>query len=441
MDWTKTVTPFRLKSAESQTRSEFERDQDRIIFSNAFKKLNDKTQVFPIPKNYFVHSRMTHSMEASSVGRSMGQLAAATITNLQPNLLLQHPNFIKDIGEIVKTAALAHDIGNPPFGHSGEDAISHFYRENSNLLSELSEKEKADLTNFEGNAQGFRLLSNLDNGLQLSANTLAVYTKYPRESIVNNYKKSDYQSRVDQKKYGAFQSEIKILDKIMNHFQLSKLSIESSAYSRHPLSYFVEAADDFCYLIPDLEDSIRLKILDLKDIEDYLFNIINHENINIDNCYLNKLANTGEKVGYLRAKAIQSLIIQTTKYFLTNISDITSGNFNNSLTTGIPSAKILNEIRELSINRIYNYKPVLEIEAAGFEVLGGLLETIIDSYLEKHNLKRQKIQELLPPKLILKEDSLYMKLMKINDFISGMTDNYAISLYRKVKGISLPEIY
>ncbi len=441
MDWTKTVTPFRLKSAESQTRSEFERDQDRIIFSNAFKKLNDKTQVFPIPKNYFVHSRMTHSMEASSVGRSMGQLAAATITNLQPNLLLQHPNFIKDIGEIVKTAALAHDIGNPPFGHSGEDAISHFYRENSNLLSELSEKEKADLTNYEGNAQGFRLLSNLDNGLQLSANTLAVYTKYPRESIVNNYKKSDYQYRVDQKKYGAFQSEIKILDRIMNHFQLSKLSIESSAYSRHPLSYFVEAADDFCYLIPDLEDSIRLKILDLKDIEDYLFNIINHENINIDNCYLNKLANTGEKVGYLRAKAIQSLIIQTTKYFLTNISDITSGNFNNSLTTGIPSAKILNEIRELSINRIYNYKPVLEIEAAGFEVLGGLLETIIDSYLEKHNLKRQKIQELLPPKLILKEDSLYMKLMKINDFISGMTDNYAISLYRKVKGISLPEIY
>ena len=441
MDWTKTVTPFRLKSAESQTRSEFERDQDRIIFSNAFKKLNDKTQVFPIPKNYFVHSRMTHSMEASSVGRSMGQLAAATITNLQPNLLLQHPNFIKDIGEIVKTAALAHDIGNPPFGHSGEDAISHFYRENSNLLSQLSEKEKADLTNYEGNAQGFRLLSNLDNGLQLSANTLAVYTKYPRESIVNNYKKSDYQYRVDQKKYGAFQSEIKILDRIMNHFQLSKLSIESSAYSRHPLSYFVEAADDFCYLIPDLEDSIRLKILDLKDIEDYLFNIINHENINIDNCYLNKLANTGEKVGYLRAKAIQSLIIQTTKYFLTNISDITSGNFNNSLTTGIPSAKILNEIRELSINRIYNYKPVLEIEAAGFEVLGGLLETIIDSYLEKHNLKRQKIQELLPPKLILKEDSLYMKLMKINDFISGMTDNYAISLYRKVKGISLPEIY
>lgn len=440
MDWLKAVTPYRIEGNKEQSRTEFERDQDRIIFSIAFKKLNDKTQVFPIPENQIVHSRMTHSLETSSVGRSIGQQVAEIISQQQPELLKNNPGFVKEIGEIVKTAALTHDIGNPPFGHSGEDAISHFYDENQSLLMGLTEAQKKDMLEFEGNAQGFRLLSNTDNGLKVTANVLTAFTKYPRESIVN-YNDNAGSKRIDQKKYGTFQSEKSIMAKITSHFNLDSLSKDSIATIRHPLAYIVEAADDFCYLIMDLEDSVKLRIVSYDEVKDFFFEIIRNGDVELNECYLNSLTDVEQKIGYLRAKSIQSLIGQSTKYFIENLDNITEGKLITPLSKNIKSGKILKDIQNLSINRIYNYHPVLEIEAAGFEVLSGLLEIITDALLQKENPRRKKIIELLPCNMINTDDTQYEKLLKINDYVSGMTDNYAISFYRKVKGISLPRVY
>ena len=440
MDWLKTVEPYRIEGKKERTRTEFERDQDRIIFSDAFKKLNDKTQVFPIPENQIVHSRMTHSLESSSVGRSIGQLVAEIITKRNPEILKENVGFIHEIGEIVKTAALTHDIGNPPFGHSGEEAISQFYSENQSLLKDFGKSQKQDLLNFEGNAQGFRLLSNSDNGLKVSANILVAFTKYPREGFVNYNNESD-RSRVDQKKFGAFQPEKDIMQKVMKHFELNSLSNKSVSFVRHPLAFIVEAADDFCYLIMDMEDSIKLRIISYHEIKDYFFQIIKDGNIKFDKSYLNSLKEIDKKVGYLRAKTIQSLIKQTTEFFIDNLDNLVNGKMTSSLSKNIKSGKILDEIVKMSIKRIYNFRPVLEIEAAGFEVLGGLLNIIIDALLESLNPRRKKIIQLLPNNIIEVNDNQYEKLMKINDYVSGMTDNFAISMYRKLKGISLPRVY
>ncbi|MBN2280547.1 MAG: dNTP triphosphohydrolase [Candidatus Marinimicrobia bacterium] len=440
MDWLKIARPYRIEGKISNTRTEFERDQDRIIFSLAFKKLNDKTQVFPIPENQIVHSRMTHSLESSSVGRSIGQQIAEEIALRNPEIMSENPNFAKEIGEMVKTAALTHDIGNPPFGHSGEDAISHFYRENQSLLSGLSKAEKQDLLKFEGNAQGFRLLTNINNGLKVTANILAAFTKYPRESIVKFDEDTDSQ-RIDQKKYGAFQAEKNILKTVFDYFELKSLSRDNIAYLRHPLAYIVEAADDFCYLIMDMEDSVKLRIMPFADVKEFLISIIRDGNLDYDECYLKNLENEDEKVGYLRAKTIQSLIRQTKVYFLDNLGSVVSGDIKTPLSKRIQSAETLQCITDISVERIYNYRPVLEIEAAGFEVLGGLLEIITDAVLEPLNPKREKIIQLLPGIVSHKEGSQYDKLMRINDYVSGMTDNFAIAMYRKLKGISLPRVY
>ncbi len=440
MDWLKTAEPYRLAGKIGKTRTEFERDQDRIIFSLAFKKLNDKTQVFPIPENQIIHSRMTHSLEASSVGRSIGQQVAEAIAVSHPEILDSNPGFTKDIGEIVKTAALTHDIGNPPFGHSGEDAISHFYRENQGLLSGLTVAQQEDLLRFEGNAQGFRLLSNIDNGLKVCANILVAFTKYPRESIVT-YTDESNRNRIDQKKYSAFQSERHLLKKIVEYFDLPSLSSGSVATIRHPLAYIVEAADDFCYLIMDMEDSVKLRIMSYEEVKDFFVSIIKAGEEEYDRNYLECLGSEDEKVGYLRAKTIQSLIKQTTEFFITHLEAITAGEVLSPLSKNIESADVLNCIKRVSAKRIYNYRPVIEIEAAGFEVLGGLLEIITDAVLEKLNSRRKKVIQLLPSNIITPESDQYDKLMRINDYVSGMTDNFAISMYRKLKGISLPRVY
>jgi len=440
MDWLKIAEPYRIEGKISNTRTEFERDQDRIIFSIAFKKLNDKTQVFPIPENQIVHSRMTHSLETSSVGRSIGQQVAEEIADKHPEILEANPSFAKEIGEIVKTAALTHDIGNPPFGHSGEDAISQFYIENQSLLSGLTDAEKQDLLKFEGNAQGFRLLTNINNGLKVTSNILVSFTKYPRESIV--YFDNEFDNkRIDQKKFGAFQSEKEILRSVTDYFDLRPLSNKSVSSIRHPLAYIVEAADDFCYLIMDMEDSVKLRIMPFEEVQDLLIAIIQDGDLEYDECYLKNLQSEDEKVGYLRAKTIQSLIKQTKEYFIGNLDSIINGEITTSLSKRIKSAETLKCITNISVKRIYNYRPVLEIEAAGFEVLGGLLEIITDAVLEQENPRRKKIIELLPGNILIPNGSQYEKLMRINDYVSGMTDNFAIAMYRKLKGISLPRVY
>lgn len=443
MDWNCIIEPKFFKDRETKGRNDFERDYDRVIFSSPFRRLNDKTQVFPIPKNYFVHNRFTHSIETSCVGRSLGHNAAQRIAELRS--IEKEDKFIADIGDIVKTACLAHDIGNPPFGHSGEDAISSFFEQGrgKEILKKLTPKEKQDLLSFEGNAQGFRLLSRRGNGLQLTYNVLAAFIKYPKESGVTFYIDKTSRDRKDQKKYGFFQAEKDIFLQVAAHFGMHLLTRRNDkAYSRFPLAYLVEAADDICYLIMDLEDAVRLNILPLDSVKSILLEIIRENQqdfqLQIDN---GGDDNTGMSI--LRAASIHSLVMQCTDVFIAHLEEIEQGSFTSSLTNSISSRPMLDQLELIAKTKIYNYKPVLEIESAGFEVINGLMD-ILFGIIEKPDTKfNYQLTKLFPPHLFNchYNDLRQEHILNITDYISGMTDNYAIDLYRKIKGVSLPEVY
>lgn len=455
MNWEKLLCKERLylpAQDESQSgRSRFQRDFDRIVFSSAFRRLQDKTQVFPLPENDFVHTRLTHSLEVSCVGRSLGNAVGIQLIQRHPEIAGKYTSF--DFGEITAAACLAHDIGNPPFGHSGEDAISEYFITGAGkfLLSQINcGKKQKDLTSFEGNAQGFRILTKLQNptvegGIQLTFATLASFVKYPKESIVTF---SDEEGKLLHKeklykKHGFFQAEKEIFLLIADKCGLLKnnQAQDSVCYTRHPLAFLVEAADDICYRIMDLEDGYRLGLIPFSETEELMMNIIDKTRLkNYDKREKN------DKIGYLRANAIGKAIDQTASVFLDKEADILAGNFNSGLLSHIPAADALREIKEISKEKIYAFKPVIEREAAGFEALGGLLDYFIQAVNDKKEnsiSKRSKaILQLLPSQFLGEdgnpEDDLYERILKITDFVSGMTDSYAISLYRKIKGISLP---
>lgn len=455
MNWEKALCKDRLylpAHNEAQNgRSRFQRDFDRIVFSSAFRRLQDKTQVFPLPENDFVHTRLTHSLEVSCVGRSLGNAVGIQLIQRHPEIAGAYSSF--DFGEITAAACLAHDIGNPPFGHSGEDAISEYFITGGGkeLLAKFDcDKKRKDLTSFEGNAQGFRILTKLQNptvqgGIQLTFATLASFVKYPKESIVTflDKDKGCLHNEKFYKKHGFFQAEKEIFLLIAEKCGLLKnaQTDNSICYSRHPIAFLVEAADDICYRIMDLEDGYRLGLISFKETEELMMNIIDKTSLkNYDKREKN------DKIGYLRANAIGRAIDQTASVFLDNENEILNGNYNSSLLSEIQAAKALYEIKEISKEKIYAFKPVIEREAAGFEALGGLLDYFIRAVNDKKEnsaSKRSKaILQLLPSQFLGEdgnpEDDLYERILKITDFVSGMTDSYAISLYRKIKGISLP---
>lgn len=452
MDWNKLLSSKRLGEEKntlqnhSDGRSEFQRDFDRVVFSSAFRRLQDKTQVFPLPENDFVHNRLTHSLEVSCVGHSLGNLVGEKVLSRNKNIQNEITKF--HFGEIVAAACLAHDIGNPPFGHSGESAISEYFRRGNGKTFEgdLSTKQWNDLTNFEGNAQGFRILTRLQNpnikgGLHLTAAMLAAFTKYPRESISTNdvipEKTKIY------KKFGFFQSESDIFIEIADVVGLNKYSLDSNIlwYIRHPLAFLVEAADDICYRIMDLEDGFKLGLLSFKDTESLLMPLIQKKDLNNY-----ELRDKNDKIGYLRAKVISSLVNQLSEIFLDEEHNILSGKFVTDLISQLPTIRYLEIIEEISITRIYSYERVVEREAAGYEVLGGLLDSFINSVNEsaqnKISPKSATLLKLLPDQFGGRggrpELDLYSRLLSVIDFVSGMTDSFAVSLFRKIKGISLP---
>ncbi|WP_370567354.1 dGTP triphosphohydrolase [Echinicola sp. 20G] len=429
----------KTEAIPDQYRSEFERDYDRIIFSAPFRNLQDKTQVFPLPELDFVHTRLTHSLEVSSVGRSLGKSAGEFLLQKYPQLSEKGIGS-SDIGAIVAAAALTHDIGNPPFGHSGEDAISDFFKFHpcgKIWKDHLQEEEWADMTSFEGNAQGFRMLLEKDNGLQLSFATLAAFTKYPRPALIAQRDKA----RRSQKKYGFFS------DQIPHYKRLAELlgipSSGKNTWFRHPLAFLVEAADDICYSIIDLEDGCTLGLVQLEAVVDLLARIIG-ERFNEEK--LNSLKSKSQKLAILRAMAIGRLVDETVAAFQKHEEEMLTGDFDQALTDIIPSAPVLEEISQLSVQKIYRSQPVLEKEAAGFQVLEGLLEVFSKALFNKYfdaaqfSGKDKSILRLLPEEFQLDKEVLmpYLLLRNLIDFISGMTDKYALSLYRKVKGISLP---
>jgi len=421
-------------------RSEFEIDYDRIIFSAPFRNLQDKTQVFPLPEQAFVHTRLTHSLEVSSVGRSLGKAAGEFLLEKYP--ALQKSGITSyEIGAVVAAAALTHDIGNPPFGHAGEEAISDFFRLHPAgrcWESHLRSEQWADLCNFEGNAQGFRMLVSKQFGLKLTYATLAAFTKYPRPSYIPH---RDI-ARRSQKKYGFFINQLNDFEQLGAFLGLEKSSPD--CWLRHPLAFLVEAADDICYSIIDLEDGCTLGLVGFEETVNLLAPILK------DKFNPKKMEGrtASQNLGALRALAIGQLIHESVEVFAKYEESMCKGNFDKALTDIIPSAKALQKITEVSVQKIYRSKVVLEKEAAGFQVLEGLLSIFSQALYhqfyspDQFSGKDKSILRLLPEDFPLKgwgaEVNPYQMLRTLVDFISGMTDKYALNLYRRVNGISFP---
>lgn len=441
MNWNALLSTQRLgqKAIDvANYRSAFEQDYDRIIFSHPFRRLQDKTQVHPLPEHDFVHTRLTHSLEVSSVGRSLGKKVGETIIQRHAGLAENFSAF--DFGAITAAASLAHDLGNPPFGHAGEDALSDFFVHHAtgqDFRSHVNEAEWEDLKKFEGNAQGFRILNKNQYGLKLTYATLGAFTKYPCAALFPERDKS----KRSQKKFGFFQSEQQIFTEIAGTLQLNEG--KNRSWCRHPLAFLVEAADDICYSIIDLEDGCSLGLVSYDQAAELFTGVIGKSSVKLGK--LQQLNNQSEKVGFLRALAIGDLMDECSSLFLDHEHDMLSGNFDSALVDLCPSRNGLKKIIEVSVEKIYRARKVVEIEAAGHEVLPGLLEEFIAaarSLSDSHASRKYKnLQYLLPLEIRLAineaKGNQYQLARQVIDFVSGLTDRHAISLYRKIKGFEV----
>lgn len=437
MNWIHLLSASRLHQkadATESTRSPFEQDYDRIIFSHPFRRLQDKTQVHPLPEHDFVHTRLTHSLEVSSVGRSLGRRVGEVLMQRYPDLASKFTSH--DFGTLVASASLAHDLGNPPFGHSGEDGLSDFFlhHEGQHYKPHFTEAEWMDLTHFEGNAQGFRILNKPQyQGLRLTVATLGAFTKYPCPSLFPERDKG----RKSQKKYGFYQTEQELFDEVATRVGL--INVGSHGWARHPLAFLVEAADDICYNIIDLEDGCRLGLVSVADTVELLAAILKQD---YDPQKANRIKNTDERIGVLRALAIGKLISDAVEVFLQHEPAILAGSFDQALTDLGSYQNELKNIISLSIKKIYRARHVVEIESAGFEVLPGLLQEFIKAaeQLVKKNQARKytNLARLLPADTVdviqSNPDNTYLHFREVIDFVSGLTDRHALGLYRKIKG-------
>lgn len=430
-------TNKRIRKEQDETRLGFEVDYDRVIFSSEFRSLQDKTQVIPLSQTDFVHTRLTHSLEVSVVGRSLGRLAGKKILEKYPHLQSTHGYQANDFGAIVAAAALAHDIGNPPFGHSGEKAIGEFFKtgKGKQFKSQLSDKEYQDLCDFEGNANGFKILTESragrDGGLRLSYATLGAFMKYPKESLPKKPTK-----HIADKKYGFFQSEKDAFVDVANELGLLKRSKKDLSFSRHPLAYLMEAADDICYTIIDFEDGINLGLIQEEFALEYLINIV-RDKIKTKNYYA--LTNTQDRVSYLRALAIGTLIDEAVAIFMKNEEAILNGSFECALLDKSKYEAQINDIIKISVENIYQSTEVIDKEIAGYGVLNTLLNTYTNAINNCHNNTASNYDTLIIkglPKTIKTEDaSLYNRLSSVCYYVSLLSDSKAILDYKKIQGI------
>jgi dGTPase len=446
MTWSKLLSRKRLGESppeigeaelQAQNRTSFQRDFDRIVFSSSFRRLKDKTQVFPLFNNDYVRNRLIHSLEASCVGRSLGTLVGEEIIKRHPKSLRDY--IASDFGDIVAAACLSHDIGNPPFGHTGEDAIQEWFKSAraQPVLQQLNPQQQADFTCFEGNAQGFRIITQKEKqadriGMQLTYATLGTFTKYPRESLISSLAFQKYRGKSTAKQ-GFFQAEKTLVEQIATEVGLIRRDANFAWWCRHPLVFLVEAADDICYHIVDLEDGFRMGYITYAEAKDLLSNLLKQQNTE----YLG--SDLLDNIKYLRSKAIHQSIVEAKHVFLDFESKILSGEFDESLTSIIPSADSLKEIIDITRRKVYESCEVIEVKVAGYEVLGGLLEEFVTAISNEQLSKSYLIKKLLPNFNLADESlDLYKKILKVTDYISGMTDSYAVSVYKKIKGISLP---
>lgn len=443
MDWHQLISNKRLgqearHALRHDDRSEFKRDYDRLIFSAPFRRLQNKTQVFPLPGSIFVHNRLTHSLEVASVGMSLGNDVARKLTAERPDL---RGTLFEEIGTIVSAACLAHDMGNPPFGHSGEKAIQTFFSEGAGagLQASVSEPFWADLTHFEGNANAFRLLTHRFNGRReggfvMTYSMLASIVKYPFSSLLAG----------SHGKFGFFSSEAADFRRIAGELGIKQLSApgEPPRYARHPLVYLVEAADDICYEIMDIEDAHKLRILTFDETQELLLAFFDPETRQsiLGRIEEEGVSDANEKVVYLRACVIGLLEAECVSAFLLHEPEILAGTFGSTLIQcigNLPRAAY-GRCQQVSKARIYNSKPVLDIELSGYKIMETLLEALVEAAVKPTQYRSQQLIRRFSSQYHIQSDDLETRLMAVIDYISGMTDVFALDIYQKINGISLP---
>ena len=437
MKWNSLLSAVRYgqesRDTEHKTsfRSEFQRDYDRLIFSSAFRRMQNKTQVFPLPGSVFVHNRLTHSLEVASVGRSLGNVVAEKIIRKETDT---NADALAELGTIVSSACLAHNMGNPPFGHSGEKALSTFFVKNTALKShyDLTDRQWNDLVRFEGNANALRLLTHQYNGwryggFSLTYSTLASLIKYP------------YSSAKSGKKYGYFSSEQETFHKITELLEIPS-DAEGNAV-RHPLVYLVEAADDISYLIMDLEDAHKLRIINHQETTRLLLSFQNQEQKAHTESVFREVTDNNERISYLRAIAVNTLVSACADVFMQHYDAIMEGTFQKSLVDYLPKTlkDSLDHLRTTGFDKIYKHRKVIEIELAGFNILGTLVEEFVNA-LDGDSKYHENILSLIPQQYNIKAEYPYDRLRAVVDYISGMTDVYALELYRNIKGIEMPSL-
>lgn len=443
MEWKQLISNKRFgqehKHAERHDdRSEFKRDYDRLIFSSAFRRLQNKTQVFPLPGSIFVHNRLTHSLEVASVGMSIGNDISRRVIKKQPDL---KDTLVEEIGTIVSAACLAHDLGNPPFGHSGEKAIQTFFSEGPGLKIKpmVSSEFWDDITHFEGNANAFRILTHRfkgrrQGGFVMTYSMLASIVKYPFASSLAG----------KHGKFGFFASEAESYRKIADELGISCKSApgEPLKYARHPLVYMVEAADDICYEIMDIEDSHKLKILSYAETEHLLLSFFDEDiQQKIRQRIIDEeLTDENEKVVYMRASVIGKLENECVAAFLAHEEEILAGTFEGSLIDHISERqkKAYQECEKISYSKIYQSKPVLDIELSGYQIMATLMEVFIEAAVNPSRFHSKQLLRRVSSQYDIENENLEERIMAVLDYISGMTDIYALDIYQKINGISLP---
>jgi len=429
-------TNKRLRIEQDETRLGFEVDYDRVIFSSAFRNLQDKTQVIPLSKTSFVHTRLTHSLEVSVVGRSLGRIVGKSILEKHPQLEKIYGYKFGDFGAIVAAASLAHDIGNPPFGHSGENAIGDYFLngKGQRFKNQLTNKEYQDLIDFEGNANGFKILTEsrngVEGGLRLSYATLGAFTKYPKESLP---KKPT--SHISDKKYGIFQSSIPFFSEVASELGLIENNIDSSLrYCRHPLAFLVEAADDICYTIIDFEDGINLGLIDEEFALEYLLKLVKDT---INTRKYQSLTKPSDRLAYLRSLAINSLIAEATSIFLKNEEAILKGEFKEALLDKCRYTAQIKDIIKISVEKIYQSEEVIDKEIAGYSILEKLLDVITTAFENKRKGSARHYDELILKSMEAELDenaSIYDFLLECCHYVSGITDGNAVRIFQKMNG-------
>ena len=443
MEWKQLISNKRFgqehKHAERHDdRSEFKRDYDRLIFSSAFRRLQNKTQVFPLPGSIFVHNRLTHSLEVASVGMSIGNDISRRVIQKQPDL---KDTLVEEIETIVSAACLAHDLGNPPFGHSGEKAIQTFFSEGPGLKIKpmVSSEFWDDITHFEGNANAFRILTHRfkgrrQGGFVMTYSMLASIVKYPfASSLAGNHGK-----------FGFFASEAESYRKIADELGISCKSApgEPLKYARHPLVYMVEAADDICYEIMDIEDSHKLKILSYAETEHLLLSFFDEDiQQKIRQRIIDEeLTDENEKVVYMRASVIGKLENECVAAFLAHEEEILAGTFEGSLIEHISERqkKAYKECEKTSYSKIYQSKPVLDIELSGYQIMATLMKVFVEAAVNPSRFYSKQLLRRVSSQYDIENENLEERIMAVLDYISGMTDIYALDIYQKINGISLP---